>query len=274
MSITTSKLGVRFGTVYYYKQKVVNWSFVAPNKYACIFSAVTDSAFMESSTAIKLEFVRSYIDAAIHAYVTESSYRENAVLYDVQITNITSPLLPVTIVSINSTDVNSEAAIVYPEKRLATAEPYTLSGMWVKRLGKMFPLNDRAVIKVSTRVPNGVFSREVAIKTNAINYVNSVQKLIGPSVLHGRMYLSLGISKSIKKIPVTSETFFPLETKDPPIIPETYSTTNVYMSITKYVTGIVQGNAQETVTTHFTVEELCNITRTDILFVTSTTIVH
>lgn len=104
--VTVSKVGTLYETVYYYKQRSVNWEFITPTSYECMPHVVfKQTSGVLTNTSFSLH-AQSLLSIQVTAYFDEQGYNENAFKYDVSIYNVTTPFTYINIASINNSNLN------------------------------------------------------------------------------------------------------------------------------------------------------------------------
>jgi len=208
-SIFISKLGVRYENIYYYKQKVVNWDFVAPSSYECLLTTPINNNVILFSTSVSLKNAYNYISINVSTYVTEEGYKDNTIYYDITITNITSPTIPVLL--IDYTNTNTDTVIKYNKvnSSLVTSNLYyNIIKLPIKfNIPLIYPINDKISATIFSQFPRGTHSAKYDINECSINFVANSKIIPNNEKIQNNTRLSIFRSSDIIVTPVSIDIF-------------------------------------------------------------------
>lgn len=120
--IITAKVGLSYETVYYYKQKVVNWEFVAPTGYDTIVFVNTNTVYKTAYKYLAL-VVKYPVSISIDRILTEESYAAHVAVYKFNYTNTQYNVYDINIISYSNTSSTFPIS-ANVNKLLTYYEPY------------------------------------------------------------------------------------------------------------------------------------------------------
>jgi hypothetical protein len=170
-NIEISKIGVKYEVVYYYKQKVVNWDFVAPSFYECQFNTLESSTNQYLQGSLSLKQSGSYVYTTLSTHITEDSYRDNAIYYTLTISNVSLNSVPLVLQEYKNTNIHTEMIDVESNITFTANYTYTPEDIYIKFDAPLtYPITDSIITKIFTQFPNGVYIDETTYVESSINF--------------------------------------------------------------------------------------------------------
>jgi len=183
-NIYISKLGVRYEVVYYYKQKIVNWDFVAPSAYECLFSTIPESQ-NKYSNILSYSMYQSdeFLSSDLAIYITDESYRNNIVYYELTLSNNFFPSIPCvfqgfTNTSIETLPINVSDNIVFPALTTKTLQATPVQF----KTPIKYPIVDSLITKIYSLIPIGTYTRTIEFIKNTVDCRVNFSTLREPTI--------------------------------------------------------------------------------------------
>ena len=204
-SVKTAKLGAKYETVYYYKQKVVNWDFVASNTYdTFVYTPVTEATYTSSVEASLAGF--TLVDINVSRYITEDSYARYSTYYKISVSNA-MPLQPLVLIMkyYNSDpvyDITTEVNVEI-DSALPTAEFET--EMIGDNNSYAYTSSDTVFVDLFTMFPKGIYTRFKDVPTEGMNCVMYTSTADVTDVYTSGVESALLLAKTIATLPILIE---------------------------------------------------------------------
>ena len=210
-NVYISKLGLTYEDLYYYKQKVVNWDFVAPSYYSTEFTPFQYANSANSTLSLDLKGTNQLGKVSISTYITEQSYANNQIYYVIEIDNNLSPSIPLILEEYANTNKNTEIFDISTNIPFTQNYSYTTTQLVQFTEDLPFPntINDSIYTKVFSKFPIGTYGWYTNFTISGMNLVLDFLPIpisIIPNYKCADLSFSLVLSKDIFNIGISLET--------------------------------------------------------------------